>query len=149
MRGNAPQIFFLEPPLGYCCFVWLVLNAKWQDNFCLHLLLLLHSFNGLFFQDNPGKPAPEKQNHSGKTSLELLEQEIMSGSRISWAICKSAPRFREITMPAPHHSVFYRRGALPTTQPTASKHWRQILLACLLAFNCCEITVRLLTVNFV
>jgi len=27
----------------------------------------------------------------GKTSLDLLEQEIVSGSGISWAICKSAP----------------------------------------------------------
>jgi len=39
-----------------------------------------------FFQDNPGKPAPEKQNDSGKTDLDLLEQEIVSGSGISWAI---------------------------------------------------------------
>ena len=30
----------------------------------------------------------------------------MSGSGVSWAICKSAPRFRQITMPAPRHSVF-------------------------------------------
>jgi len=29
----------------------------------------------------------------------------MSGSGISWAICKSAPRSRQITAPAPHHSV--------------------------------------------
>ena len=41
----------------------------------------------------------------------LLKQETVSGSGISWAICKSAPRFRQITTPAPHHS--------------ASKHWRQ------------------------
>jgi len=32
----------------------------------------------------------------------------VSGSGISWAICKSVPRSRQITMPAPHHSVFYR-----------------------------------------
>ena len=51
----------------------------------------------------------------------------MSGSGISWAICKSAPRSRQITMPPNHHSVFYRLDALPATQPTASKHWRQIL----------------------
>jgi len=38
----------------------------------------------------------------GKTSLDLLKQETMSGSDISWAICKSAPRPRQITMPAPH-----------------------------------------------
>ena len=30
-------------------------------------------------------------------------------------------------MPAPHHSVFYRPDALPTTQPTASKHRRHII----------------------
>jgi len=75
-----------------------------------------------FFPGQPGKLAPEKQNHSVKTSLNLLEQEIVSGSGISWAICKSASRPREITMPALHHSVFYRPDALRTTQPTASKH---------------------------
>ena len=54
----------------------------------------------------------------------LLEQETVSGSGISWAICKSAPRSRQITTPVPHHSVFYRPDALPAAQPTASKHWR-------------------------
>jgi len=58
----------------------------------------------------------------GKTNLDLLEQEIVSGSGISWTICTSAPRSRQITMPAPHHSVFYRPDALPAAQPTASKH---------------------------
>jgi len=89
------------------------------------LLLLLHLFNGVFFQDNPGKPAPEKQNYYGKTNLDLLEEEIVSGSDISWAICKSAPRLRQIFMSAPHHSVFYRPDALPAAQPTVSKHWRK------------------------
>jgi len=53
-----------------------------------------------------------------------LKQETVSGSAISWVICQSAPRSRQITTPAPHHSVFYRPDALPTAQPTASKHWR-------------------------
>ena len=57
----------------------------------------------------------------------LLEQETVSGSGISWATCKSAPRSRQITTPAPHHSVFYRPDALPAAQPTVSKHWRQRL----------------------
>ena len=48
----------------------------------------------------------------------------MSSSGISWAICKSAPRSRQITTPAPHHSIFYRPDALPAAQPTVSKHWR-------------------------
>ena len=58
----------------------------------------------------------------------LLKQETVSGSGIRWDICKSAPSSREKTMPAPHHSVFYRLDALPAAQPTASKHWRSILL---------------------
>ena len=37
----------------------------------------------------------------------------MSGSGFSWAMCKSAPHSRQITTPAPHHSVFYRPDALP------------------------------------
>jgi len=32
------------------------------------------------------------------------------------------PRSRQITTPAPHHSVFYRPDALPAAQPSASKH---------------------------
>ena len=51
----------------------------------------------------------------------LLKQETVSGNGICWAICKSAPCSRQIAMPAPHHSVFYRPDALPATQPTASK----------------------------
>jgi len=42
----------------------------------------------------------------------LLKQETVSGTGISWAICKSAPRSRQITTPAPHRSVFYRPDAL-------------------------------------
>jgi len=47
----------------------------------------------------------------------LLKQETVSGSGISWAVCKSAPRYRWITMPPPDHSVFYKPSALPATQP--------------------------------
>ena len=40
----------------------------------------------------------------------LLKQETVSGSGISWAVCKSASRSRQITMPAPHHSSFLQAG---------------------------------------
>ena len=53
----------------------------------------------------------------------LLKQETVSGSGMRWDICKSAPNPRQITTPAPHHSVFYRPYALPAAQPTQSKHW--------------------------
>ena len=43
----------------------------------------------------------------------------MSGSGISWDICKSAPRSRQITMPEPHRSVFLQAGC-PSCRPTNS-----------------------------
>ena len=39
----------------------------------------------------------------------LLKQETVSGSGISGAICKCAPCSRQVTMPAPHRSVFFTR----------------------------------------
>ena len=47
----------------------------------------------------------------------LLKQETVSGSGISWAICKSAPRSRQITTPVPHHSVFLQ-ARCPSCCPT-------------------------------
>jgi len=49
----------------------------------------------------------------------LLKQETVSGSGISWAICKSAPRSRQITMPTSHHSSFLQAGC-PSCRPTNS-----------------------------
>jgi len=43
----------------------------------------------------------------------------VSGSGISWAICKSASRSRQITMPALHHSVFLQ-ARCPSCRPTNS-----------------------------
>jgi len=60
------------------------------------------------------------------------------------SICKSAPRPRQITTPAPHHSVFYRPDALPATQPTASKHWReQALKATFLSWSHSKMSLKL------
>ena len=58
----------------------------------------------------PGEPVPES-----KTNLGLLEQETVSGSGISWAICKSAPRPRHNHASIPPLS-FCRPDALPAAQ---------------------------------
>jgi len=60
------------------------------------------------------------KNQEGKTNLDSLEQEIVSGSGIllgHMQVCTSS----QITTPTSHHSVFYRPDALPGAQPTASK----------------------------
>ena len=49
----------------------------------------------------------------------LLKQETVRGSGISWAICKSAPCSRQITMPTPHHSVF--TGRMPFLPPNQQR----------------------------
>ena len=48
-----------------------------------------------------------------------LKQETVSGSGISWAVCKSAPCSRQITTPAPHHSVF--TGRMPFLPPNQQR----------------------------
>ena len=81
-------------------------------------LLHTHPFNGPF-----SGTIQVSRYQKGKTNLDF------TGARDSeWQwhqlghICKPAPRSRQITTPAPHHSVFYRPDALPAAQPTVSKH---------------------------
>jgi len=62
---------------------------------------------------------PETKNQEGKTNLDLLQQLTVSGSGISWAICKSAPRPRQITTLASHHSVFI--GWMPFLPPNQQR----------------------------
>jgi len=91
----------------------------------------------------------------------LLKQETVSGSGISWAICKSAPRSRQIwhwngllcadvplrncslSLQTDNHTSsppLYRPDALPATQPTASKHWRHnsLQLQCINSSLTCQ-----------
>jgi len=46
----------------------------------------------------------------------LLKQQTVSGSGISWTVCKSAPRSRQITTPASHRAVFLQAGC-PSCRP--------------------------------
>jgi len=74
----------------------------------------------------PGWPGTRKV----KPIWILLKQETVNGSGISWAICKSATRSRQITTPAPHHSVILQAGSLschPTNSVKALKACTQQL----------------------
>jgi len=94
-------------------------HTQTHTNTHTHTHTHTHTRLTAFFQDYLGKPVPERKNRSG-----FYWSNRLSGSGISWAICKSASRSRQTTMPATYHSVFYRPDALPAAQPTASKHWR-------------------------
>ena len=56
------------------------------------------------------------QYQKGKTDLDFTGAR---DSGISWAICKSASRSRQITTPAPHYSSFLQAGC-PSCHPTNS-----------------------------
>ena len=84
-----------------------------------------------FVRDYLGEPAPERQNQEGKVNQDLLEQERVSCNSIRWAICKSAPWTRHITMPASHHSVFFagRMPFLPPNQQHQSTEGIEVYIA--------------------
>jgi len=58
------------------------------------------------------------QYQKGKINVDLPEQEIVSGSGISWAICTSPQTDNHASIPP---LSFYRLDAIPATEPTASK----------------------------
>ena len=80
-----------------------------------------HPFNGPF-----SRTTWVGRYQKCKTNLDFTEARDSEWRWHQLGICKSAPRFRQITTPAPHHSVFYRPDALPAAQRTASKHWRHV-----------------------
>ena len=73
--------------------------------------VVIHPLNGPLSGTNQ-----VSRYQKGKTNIWiLLEQETVSGIGISWAVCKSAPHSRQITTPAPHHSV--STGRMPFLLP--------------------------------
>ena len=75
----------------------------------------------------------------------LLKQETVSGSGIRWAICKSAPRSRQITTKAPHCSVFLQAGC-PSCRPTNSVKALKVTMKAL-CYKHMRINTLLLTVK--
>jgi len=70
-----------------------------------------------------------------KTNLDLLEQEIVGGSGICWAICKSAPHPRR---PRQHPTTQFFTGRMPflppnqqrqSTEGTINVHHKSIMFA--------------------
>ena len=59
----------------------------------------------------------------------LLKQETVSGSGISWVVCMSALRSRQITMPGPHHSSFFT-GRMPFLPPNQQRQSTEGTFTC-------------------
>ena len=106
---SGPHLLLLLGPTLVCC----------QTGSRSHTHTHTHPFNGPF-----SRTTRVGQYQKGTANLDFTEARDSEWQWHQLGICKSAPRSRQITMPAPHHSVYYRPDALPAAQPTASKHWR-------------------------
>ena len=111
---------------SYCCVVWTTScgcqlcsccgqnTSSWKIDKCVTYIHMYTRLTALF----PGLPG-WASTRKVKPIWILLKLETMSGSGISWAICMSAPRSRQITMPAPYHSVF--TGRMPFLPPNQQR----------------------------
>jgi len=118
--------------MTFCSLCWWQIicyhHHFWQWYYCsVSIIIMIHSHQEhththltAFFPGLPRWAGTRKV----KPIWILLKQETVGGSGISWAICKSASCSRQITSRAPHRSSFLQ-DALPATETTASKHWRQ------------------------
>jgi len=88
-------------------------------NFSIVLKQFRHTFNGPL-----SGTTQVSRYQKGKTNLDFTEAR---GSGISWAICKSAPRSRQITTPVPHHSV--STGWTPFLPPN-QQHQKHLISQC-------------------
>jgi len=79
----------------------------------------LHLFNGPL-----SWTTQVSQYQKGKTNLDLLKQETVSGSGISWAKCKSAPRHRQKTT----SPLSFFTGRTPFLLPNQQhkRHWSTV-----------------------
>jgi len=118
LTAHTLSVLFVHSDSQICCSLMFVLYIHWKLLASAHT----HTHTRLMALC-PGLPG-WAGTRKVKPIWILLKQERVSGSVISWVICKSAPRSRQITTPASHHSDFYRPDALPAAQSTASKHWR-------------------------
>jgi len=109
-----------------------------KQNFCVWgcracLQQQQHPFNGPL-----SRTTRVSWYQKGKIILDLLEQDTVCGSDISWILCTSVHHPRQITTPASHQSFFYRPGSLPAAQQTALKHCRYVKALKQSLFNLAE-----------
>jgi len=95
-------------------------NKKTQNQTCTHththmiILLLFWNLSGTTRVSRYQKGKTRKS----KTNLDLLEQEIVSGSGICWAMYKSAPHTRK---PRQHPTTQFFTGRMPFLPPNQQR----------------------------
>jgi len=128
------KLMFKYPtrPLYVACEIWMSENWR-QSEICVVIKDKSHGSDVMGYVHTYTCLTalfPRLSRCAGTRKVEpiwiLLEQQTVSGSGISWAICKSTRRCIQITTPTPHHSVFLQTGCPSCCQTKASKHRRYI-----------------------
>ena len=103
--------------LIFYCIVWFCMsrNLKWKNPVTTTITTILRAF----FWDHPGEPVPEKNFWTLWCKGRLTEADT--------ATIRLGTTPSGLSSAHLHHPIFYRPDALPATQPTVSKHWRQLL----------------------
>ena len=98
-----------QPPQGWLDYHSAKCTHHTYDKDCVHLLNI--SLKHTHTHTRLTALCPGLPRWAGTRKVKpiwiLPQQETVSGSGISWAKCKSAPRSRQITTPAPHYSFFF------------------------------------------
>ena len=112
-KSNSTKVSFQE------LHIWLplhsvVINSECLCQYCLNYNYNYNHFTALWILSGTTRVSRHQKGKT-KTNLDFLEQETVSAYGISWAICKSAPRSRQITMPSPHH--LFLQARCPSYRP--------------------------------
>jgi len=106
-HGHLTAMLNRDVTMHHCN--WWTLTCGLLQLLLLHYTLLTALCPGLLWSAGTRKVKP----------IWILLKQEMSGSGISWAICKAASHSRQRTTPAPHHSVF--TGRMPFLPPNQQR----------------------------
>ena len=109
--------------------VVVIVVVYYFDTFWSYLRTHTHTTVLLLFWNMSGTTRvsryQEGKTRKVKTNLDLLEQEIMSGSGICWATCKSAPHPRQ---PRQHPTTQFFTGRMPFLPPNQQHQSTEVIL---------------------
>ena len=111
---SSPNHCLLFAAHAHTIALLLTLNTKANTHTHTTVLLLFWSMSGTTRVSRYQKGKTRKV----KTNLDLLKREIVSGSGICWAICKSAPHPRQ---PRQHPTTEFFTGRMPFLPPNQQR----------------------------
>ena len=117
-----PCFIPLRPRLTNIVFVRLLQSVSetvWMNEWICYLSTQIHTHTHPF-NSHLSRTTQVSRYQKGKTYLDFTEARDCEWQWHQLGHMHICRRSRQITTPAPDHSVFYRPDALPATQPTAS-----------------------------